>query len=195
MERQNATQTEVNDAIVDFLSINEIEFKLLKYGIYRLNKYFSYKYDIHKGINGILLEDIIGDTIESFVTGKRKWYKDRFPDFQKQFMSAYDSAISNTMSKNEIIPSKIQIDDLKTDILDNESDYDSLLDFCIVCLKGMNASDEELLLFEPYIVQQQKRAEIAKDFGIEEKELTNIKKRLDRKIPILNGLLKQYLNE
>lgn len=195
MERQNATQTEVNDAIVDFLSINEIEFKLLKYGIYRLNKYFSYKYDVHKGINGILLEDIIGDTIESLVTGKRKWYKDRFPDFQKQFMSAYDSAISNTMSKNELIPSKIQIDDLETDILDNESDYGSLLDFCIVCLKGMDASDEELLLFEPYIVQKQKRAEIAKDFGIEEKELTNIKKRLDRKIPILNGLLKQYLNE
>lgn len=195
MERQNATQAEVNDAIVDFLSMNEIEFKLLKYGIYRLNNYFSYKYDNYKGLNGILLEDIIGDTVESFVTGKRKWYKDRFPDFRKQFMSAYDSIISNTLSKNEIIPSKVQINDLKTEIIDDERNYDSLLDFCLVCLKGMDASDEELLLFEPYIVQRQKRAEIAKDFGIEEKELTNIKKRLDRKIPILNGLLKQYLNE
>jgi hypothetical protein len=36
-----------------------------------------------------------------------------------------------------------------------------------------------------------KRADIAKEFGITEQEATNIKKKLDRKIPIIREHLKK----
>lgn len=73
--------------------------------------------------------------------------------------------------------------------------YDDLLEFCLKILKDMGSSDEELLIFEPYIIQKQKRADIAKEFGISECELTNYKKRLDRKLSTLGHRLKIYLNE
>ena len=52
-------------------------------------------------------------------------------------------------------------------------------------LKLLGASDEELLLFEPYYIQKRKRREIAEEFGITATEVTVIIKRLSRKVLIL----------
>uniref|UniRef100_UPI0026E507A1 hypothetical protein n=1 Tax=Bacteroides caecimuris TaxID=1796613 RepID=UPI0026E507A1 len=64
MERKVALQDEVNCEIINLLQIKDIEYQLIKYGIYRLDKFHAYKYNMEQGLNGILLEDLIGDVIE-----------------------------------------------------------------------------------------------------------------------------------
>jgi hypothetical protein len=195
LERKVALQDEVNCEIINLLQIKDIEYQLIKYGIYRLDKFYAYKYNMEQGLNGILLEDLIGDVIEAFLTGKRHWYKDKFSDFKKQFISAYDSVISNQMKQISLLPDNKFLNGFDIPSEEKTDNYDDLLEFCLKILKDMGSSDEELLIFEPYIIQKQKRADIAKEFGISECELTNYKKRLDRKLSTLGHRLKIYLNE
>lgn len=72
---------------------------LFKYGIYRLRTKFSIKYDLHRGFRGLMLQDLISQLIGAFLEGKRNWNKTKFPNFKDQFLSSYDSHISNSISK------------------------------------------------------------------------------------------------
>ena len=189
--RKIATKEEVLNNISQIYT-NTLEKEMYARGIYRLRTYFGINYDIYKGVKGILLEDIIYETLKLFIEEKRKWYKDEFPEFKNQLFSAFDSVISNTINKMNPIDS-ISFDDTLSSIPDKDNNYNEYISFCEKELEKLNATDEEILLFEPYIIQGIKRSELSKEYGISESELTNINKRLKRKLPIIRERLMHYL--
>ena len=195
MEDKNkilATTTELHKAVQEVFTpdFNRI---LIKYSIYRINTKFNIKYDLNRGFRGIMVEDMISELMLSFVRndGGRNWNKIEFPDFKNQIFSSLDSHIYNTIEKelSKTIQTNANIEN--NDVAPENDGYEELLEFSIDYLNKLGASDEEMLLFEPYVVHQMKRADIAKEFGITEQEATNIKKKLDRKIPALREQIKK----
>lgn len=165
---------------------------LFKHAIIRLKTVFGIKYNHQKGFRGIMIEDMINDTIEAFLRERgRNWYLDKFPDFRKQIISALDSVISNTLSAElDKANETFEIMDNDVEMSFDDSDYQSLLSICHDELTAMGATDDELLLFEPYIINGMKRNDLSELLGIGIDELTNIKKRLDRKLPFIKEKLK-----
>lgn len=165
---------------------------LFKHAIIRLKTVFGIKYNHQKGFRGIMIEDMINDTIEAFLReGGRNWYLDKFPDFRKQIISALDSVISNTLNAElDKANETFEIMDNDDEMSFDDSDYQSLLSICHDELTAMGATDDELLLFEPYIINGMKRNDLSELLGIGIDELTNIKKRLDRKLPFIKEKLK-----
>ncbi|MFV8323538.1 hypothetical protein [Flavobacterium sp. LS2R12] len=165
---------------------------LFKHAIIRLKTVFGIKYNHQKGFRGIMIEDMINDTIEAFLReGGRNWYLDKFPDFRKQIISALDSVISNTLNAElDKANETFEIMDNDVEMSFDDSDYQALLSICHDELTAMGATDDELLLFEPYIINGMKRNDLSELLGIGIDELTNIKKRLDRKLPFIKEKLK-----
>ncbi len=190
-DRKIATFDEKCLAIQDMFT-SEFNLQLFKHCIIRLNSVFKIKYNLDKGFRGIMIEDFISETVESFLkTDGRNWYPEKFPDFRKQFISALDSVISNTLkSDEEKIKNTFEILDNDTEFSFDDTDYKEILNSCTDELILLGATDEELLLFEPYIINGMKRQDLADLYGISLEELTNIKKRLDRKLPIIKEKLK-----
>lgn len=191
-KKKLATNTELQDAIQEVFT-PEFNLRLIKYAIIRINTKFNIKYDLNRGFRGIMVEDMISELMLSFVKndGGRNWNKSEFPDFTEQIISSLDSQISNTIKKEleKTALSNTNIEDCKISAEDN-GDYDELLELSLKFLEEQGASDEELLLFEPYIVHEMKRSDIAKENGITEQEATNIKKRLVRRLPALKEMIK-----
>lgn len=188
-----ATDNELQKAVQEVFTpdFNKI---LIKYSIYRINTKFNIKYDLHRGFRGIMVEDMISELMLSFITNDsgRNWNKTEFPDFKKQIFSALDSHIFNTIEKELGKTIQTNTDIEKQDIaLCENDDYEELLQYLIDVLTSLGSSDDEILLFEPYVIHKMKRSDIAKEFGITEQEATNIKKKLDRKIPILREHIKK----
>jgi hypothetical protein len=190
--RETATSEEICKAIQETLTPEFFEC-LVKHCLKRLNNVFGIKYNFEKGIRGLTIEDMIQETLESLLKeGGRNWYKDKFEDIKLQIISSLDSVISNTVSTH------LEKDNITFEIFDNEGieiinneEYEQLLNICIDELKNLDSTDEEILLFEPYIIQEMKRQTLSELFGISLNELTNIKKRLDRKLPLLKMKLKE----
>ena len=192
LKRELATKDEVFDGISDIYT-EALEKEMYTRGIYRLKVYFDIRYDIHKGFKGILIQDIIQETFKLLIEGDRKWYKDKFPNFKDQLLSSFDSVIYNTINKvNNIVI--MPLDEKASLVISEEKDnYNEYISFCEKELKNLGATDEEIILFEPYIIEERKRSELSKEFGISESELTNINKRLKRKLLIISQRLKDYL--
>lgn len=190
-ERKIATFDEKCQAIQEIFT-SEFNKQLFKHCIIRLSSVFKIKYNLEKGFRGIMIEDFISETIESFLkTDGRNWYPEKFPDFRKQFISALDSVISNTLNtEKDKIKNTFEILDNDIEFSFDDTDYKEILNSCNNELILLGATDEELLLFEPYIINGMKRQDLADLFGINLEELTNIKKRLDRKLPIIKEKLK-----
>jgi hypothetical protein len=188
-----ATTNELRKAVQEVFTpeFNKI---LIKYSIYRINTKFNIKYDLNRGLRGIMIEDIISELMLSFVRndGGRNWNKTEFPNFKDQIFSALDSQIFNTIEKeySKTIQTNSDIEK-QSDVLMEDNHYDELLQYSLDFLTKLGASDDEILLFEPYIIHKMKRADVAKEFGITEQEATNIKKKLDRKIPVLREQIKE----
>ncbi|MGV3698271.1 hypothetical protein [Flavobacterium sp.] len=165
---------------------------LFKHAIIRLKTVFNITYNKERGFRGIMIEDIINDTIESFLRdGGRQWYPEKFPDFRKQIISGLDSVIYNTLNVEfEKASDTFEILENDSDISEDDEKYQSLLSACHIELESMGATDTELLLFEPYIINEMKRNDLSQLLGISNEELTNIKKRLDRKLPLIQEKLK-----
>ena len=191
-EKILATNTELQKAVQEVFT-PEFNERLIKYAIIRINTKFNIKYDLNRGFRGIMVEDMISELMLSFIKngGGRNWNKSEFPDFIEQVISSLDSQISNTITKEleKTAQSNTNIEDCKISAED-DGDYDELLDFSLKFLEEQGASDEELLLFEPYIVHGMKRSDISKENGITEQEATNIKKRLVRRLPALKEMIK-----
>jgi hypothetical protein len=181
-----ATTKELHKAVQEVFT-PEFNRLLIKYSIIRINTKFNIKYDINRGFRGIMVEDMISELMLSFVRndGGRNWNKKEFPVFKNQIFSSLDSHIYNTIDKELDKTVKTNANIENNDVSTENGNYEELLEFAIDHLTELGASDEEILLFEPYVVHKMKRADIAKEFGITEQEATNIKKKLDRKIPIL----------
>jgi len=190
--RDIATSEETLFAIQNALT-KEFFDALVKYSLKRLNTHSGIKYNFEKGIRGIMIEDMIQQTLEGLIKeGGRKWYKDKFDNIKSQIISSLDSVISNTVSTH------LEKDNITFEIFENEEietieneEYEQMLNICIEELKNLNSTDDEILLFEPYIIQEMKRQDLSDLFGISLNELTNIKKRLDRKLPLLKIKLKE----
>ena len=191
VQSRSANQIELNDNIENFFNQKSF-FDIVKYAISRINNTFHIKYDLSKGIDGFLIEDIIQKVTHSFLSENgRKWYPDKFPGFKDQFYSALDSEISN------IISSKLDRSNKKTKIIDDlhsdthsDFEYNQLLDIVLMKLEELGASDEELLIFEPYVIHKMKRHDIAKLLGVSTNHITNLKKKLLRKLVIIKKELK-----
>ncbi len=187
-----ATTNELQKAVQEVFTpeFNKI---LIKYSIIRINTRFNIKYDLNRGFRGIMVEDMIADLMLSFVRndGGRNWNKKEFPNFKNQIFSSLDSHIYNTIDKELVKTIQTNANLENNDVAPENDGYEELLEFSIDYLTELGSSDEEILLFEPYVVHKMKRADIAKEFGITEQEATNIKKKLDRKIPILREHLKK----
>lgn len=188
--RNRATLKEVQEAIQEVLTPDFFK-SLVKYSIHRLYYKFDIKYDLNKGIRGITIEDIIQDTLEALLKeGRRNWYKDKFPDIKSQIISSLDSVIYNTVKKHfEKLSVTYELFDNEEIETNDNKEYENLLEICINELTKLNATDEEILLFEPYIIQKMKRQDLSDFYGISTNELTNLKKRLDRKLPLLKSKL------
>lgn len=189
--REIATSEEIYVAIQNALT-KEFYKLLVKHCLKRLSSVFKIKYNFEKGIRGIMIDDMIQETLEGLIKdGGRNWYKDKFDDIKLQIISSLDSVISNTVSTH------LEKDNKTFEIFENEEieiinneEYDNLLEICHEELKRLDSTDDEMLLFEPYIIQGMKRQDLSDLFGISLSELTNIKKRLDRKLPLLKAKLK-----
>lgn len=187
-----ASSKEINMAMQNIFTKEFYSF-LYKYGIVRLKVKFDIQYDIQRGIGGILLEDLIHETVIAFIEGKRKWYKNKFPNYRDQLISAFDSVIYNSIvglkdiNKNFSINQTISLSD------DMGNNYNELIKYCERELKDLGATDEEILIFEPYIIHGTKRQVIAELLEISEEQVTNIKKRLVRKLPIIREKLRNLI--
>lgn len=187
-----ATFKEKSDAIQKLITPSFFK-KMITYSIFRLDKVFNIKFDLDKGFRGIVIQDIISETIESFLKPNgRNWYKNNFPEFEKQFISALDSVISNTVKK-ELGKANKTFGLLENDSPNDSSNesYEEDIEECLEILEQLNATDDEILLFEPYIINRMKREDLAEAYGISINGLTNIKKRLVRKLPLLKAELKK----
>jgi hypothetical protein len=160
---------------------------LIKYSIFRIKTIFNINYDLNRGFRGIMIEDIINDLMLSFIKeDARNWNKANFSNFKDQVLSALDSQISNTIGKEfKKVKLTTEINDTIKIESDNCDNYNDLLDFSLKVLGDLGATDDELLLFEPYVINKMKRKDIAHEYGISEQEASNIKKRIERKLPKL----------
>ena len=190
-KRKVASFNEICQALQEVYT-SEFYTSLFKHAVVRLWTVFKIKYNTEKGFRGIMVEDMINDTIEAFLKEDgRNWYMDKHPDFRKQIISALDSVISNTLSAElQKTYDTLELLDNDSEIYLDDSDYQILLSACHEKLESMGATDLELLLFEPYIINKMKRNDLSQLLGISNEELTNIKKRLDRKLPFIKDKLK-----
>ena len=178
-----ASQAEVNEAIQQLFN-DKTSVILYKYGITRLKGFFNIQYDEEKGLNGFTLHDLIQETTESFIVpGRRHWYKDKFPCFKDQYFSAFDSVISNEVNKMKKFKFELQfIEDLDSDKLVADDNYQEHYDILIEELKKLNASDDEILLFDAIYIDGMKRQQAGIELNKTVEEITDIRKRLDRKL-------------
>jgi hypothetical protein len=181
--REIANQDEIELELLKFLTKDES----LRIAIH-MNNRFKYKFEIPnfigQGYLGHHAEDITNQAVESFLMpDSRKWYKDK--TFKKQFYGALDSIISNLVKKGEKEFKATESIELHLTLASEDDNLDALLEDCHKILSASGASEDELLLFEPYIIGEVKRSVIAKSFGYSEQKTTNIQKRLDRRIPKL----------
>ncbi len=165
-----ATKQEIAQAIETIITPVFLK-KMIAYSIFRLKNKFNIQYDTNRGFRGIMIEDLINDLLVSFISENgRNWNKTKFPDFEKQIFSSLDSLIYNTVNKEfeKTTKTKTSIEDNNLFVndgnLENE-DYEVLLDFCISQLRKMGATDEEILLFEPLVIEKSKRSVIAEELG------------------------------
>lgn len=131
-----------------------------------------------KNFNGKEPIDFVGDVILKVMEGKRDWGKAQC-SFTEFLFGCLKSEISNFFATNKNIysnelpeiPSKGQsyVDE------DKRNQVSKLL-------KQEGADDDELTVFEYWLDGIAKPAEIAKDLGIDVKEVYKISKRLERRL-------------
>lgn len=188
-----ANQTEIDNELKKIASNKEFNI-LVKYAIHRFYLKFNIKADNDFSICGIMIKDIIQNIFFSFLSkGKRNWNKEKFPDFKNQFYSALDSEISNTIKSNlKKHNQTYEINETDKVSTTNTFENQQYLEQIYIALEKLGATDEELILLEP-ILNKAKRDDIAKEFGISPQKVTNIKKRLTRKlIQIINLINPSY---
>lgn len=177
-----ANQTEVESAIVEYLSEAQVN-NLVKYVILRLQMVFNITYDENRGINGKNIEDLICETTMSFLEeGRRYWYIDKYPDFNDQYKSALNSVISNEVDKLCRKPEEVRLEKVASFKAEVDTDFDETWELLQKELYKLGADDDEILYFEAAYICGLKRFQIATELGMSERAVTDIKRRLDRRL-------------
>lgn len=132
-----------------------------------------------KDFNGKEPIDFVGDVILKVMEGKRDWTKAQcsFPEF---LFGCLKSEISNFFATNKnIYNSELSETPSNGQSLNVEDKRNQVSEL----LKQEGADDDELTVFEYWMDGITKPAEIAKDLGIDVKEVYKITKRLERRLP------------
>ncbi len=132
-----------------------------------------------KNFNGKEPIDFVGDLILKVMEGQRDWNKAKC-SFKEFLFGCLKSEIANFFKVN-----KYKYNDDFPDIpSDSQSqNIEEARNQLFELLKQVGADDDELIVFEYWIDGITKSSEIAKDLGIEVKEVYNITKRLERRLP------------
>ena len=132
-----------------------------------------------KSFKGKLPIDFVGDLILKVMEGTRDWSKAKC-SFKEFLFGCLKSEITNffTTNKNEIID---ELPEIPTDgsLSNIEKKRKQVSDL----LEQEGADDDELTVFECWVDGINKPADIAKDLGVDVKEIYKIIKRLERRLP------------
>lgn len=132
-----------------------------------------------KNFNGKEPIDFVGDVILKVMEGKRDWDKAQC-SFKEFLFGCLKSEINNFFSTNKNIYEDelpdVPLNEQSLNVEDKRSQVSELL-------KQEGADDDELTVFECWADGMTKPAEIAKDLGIDVKEVYKITKRLERRLP------------
>lgn len=132
-----------------------------------------------KNFNGKEPIDFVGEVLLKVIDGQRDWTiaKCSFTEF---LFGCLKSEIYNFFKTNKYI-----ISDELPELPTNEESYNFIAEKNQISalLKQEGADDDELLVFECWMDGMNKPAEIAKDLGIDAKDVYRITKRLERRLP------------
>jgi hypothetical protein len=145
-----------------------------------------------KGLEGKTAQNFAEEVLMSLVNGTRKWNISKNPTLFDQFKSSLDSHINNFINKLRITEHTINEDISEID-LEEPADTKELFDCCYEILITLKASDNELMVFQSQAEGITKPLEIAKDLGINVKEVYNIQKQLRKKLPELHKQLRNHV--
>lgn len=131
-----------------------------------------------KNFNGKEPIDFVGDVVLKVMEGKRDWAKAQC-SFTEFLFGCLKSEISNFFTTNKHIYDnelpEIPSNEQSLNVEDKRNQVSELL-------KQEGADDDELTVFEYWADGVTKPAEIAKDLGIDVKEVYKITKRLERRL-------------
>jgi DNA-directed RNA polymerase specialized sigma24 family protein len=142
-----------------------------------------------KDLEGKTPEDFVGEVLMKVAEGERDWSKAKcsFKDF---LFGCLKSHLSNFFKSFE----KVHEDGMPDIESGVESGSESeLKNIAIKKLKEAGANQDEIDVFECWMDNMNKPAEIADLLGKNVKEVYNITKRLERKMPKLQIEIKEFI--
>jgi DNA-directed RNA polymerase specialized sigma24 family protein len=142
-----------------------------------------------KNFNGKEPIDFVGDVLLKVMEGQRDWSKANC-SFTEFLFGCLKSEISNFFKSNKNIYDN-ELHEISN--TDNSSSAEELRNSISDNLKLEGADDDELTIFEYWADGITKPSEIAKDLGIDVKEVYNITKRLQRRLSKTHTQLKNII--
>jgi len=133
--------------------------------------------------------DFVGEVILKVMEGKRDWSKAQC-SFTEFLFGCLKSEISNFFATNKIIYENELPDTPSNEQTSNTEDKRKQI---AILLQDEGADDDELTVFEYWMDGITKPAEIAKDLGIEVKEIYKITKRLERRLQKIQTQVKNNI--
>lgn len=142
-----------------------------------------------KTFNGKEPIDFVGEVILKVMEGQRDWTKANC-SFTEFLFGCLRSEISNFFKTNKNIYDN-ELPEIST--TDQSFSVESIRNSISEILKLEGADDDELTVFEYWADGLIKPSEIAKDLGINVKEVYNITKRLERRLPKIQTQVKNII--
>jgi DNA-directed RNA polymerase specialized sigma24 family protein len=142
-----------------------------------------------KDLEGKTPEDFVGEVLMKVAEGERDWSKAKVP-FKDFLFGCLKSHLYNFFKSFEQ-KYEAELPDIESG---EESENESVLkQIAIQKLKDDGADQDEIDVFECWIEGMDKPAEIAELSGKNVKEIYNITKRLERKMPKLQTLIIKFV--
>ncbi len=142
-----------------------------------------------KSFNGKEPSDFVGDLILKVIEGQRDWSKAQCT-FKEFLFGCLKSDINSFFKSQKYIVDE-EIIDVKSD--EQQQNIEEERKLISNFLKQDDADDDELLIFEIWVEGITKPSEIAKEFGIDVKEVYNITKRIERRLSKIRNKAKNIL--
>jgi len=143
-----------------------------------------------KDLQGKQPEDFVADVLMKVAEGERDWNKAKCP-FKEFLFGCLRSHMNNFFksyhSTFDDAPPSIG----NYDLVKNESD--DLKEKAILILIDDDADEDEIAVFECWMDEIKKASEIAIQLNKDVKDVYNISKRLERKIPRLQEKIRKFL--
>jgi hypothetical protein len=148
---------------------------------------FDRKYVVPE--KGEILRDrcrgVILDAIERvIITGVRKWNRSHYPDFKIFLFGVIDSIIIDDFRKKKDNIETIELlnkDDGSNEGSDDNLNVKELYDICVSLLKELNASENEMTIFECIAEGMKMPGEIRDFLEIDHKEFHNLSRNFNTK--------------